>query len=233
MCVLCAQVILGDKALTVFKKVHVLPYKDTFTYNYDFMYHHHLVPYFETGQTGEFTTGFEFHNNGVRFQVVGVQPENTHGVVGKNTEVFYEGPAIERKVLERLHLLPFEAGLPDRYRPTRLTLDDKGLVRDYVRPHFEQRSAEVAPGEIIDIKGVSFKVIACRPTDGGGVGKDTELVCNGVALKPAASAKAKGKAKAKATAGGGGYPASGSAAPAATAGSSGGSGSDGQSCCIS
>lgn len=41
-------------------------------------------------------------------EVVGVLPENSYGVVGHDTEIFYEGPEIERKVLERLQLIPFE-----------------------------------------------------------------------------------------------------------------------------
>ena len=53
---------------------------------------------------GEFTKGFEFSFDGVRFQVIGVLPEDSYGVVGHDTEIFYEGPEIERKVLERLWL---------------------------------------------------------------------------------------------------------------------------------
>ena len=88
--------------------------QDTFKYNFDHMYHNHIVPYFQTGQVGEFTKGFEFSFQGVRFQVVGVQPEDSYGVVGSETEIFYEGPEIERKVLERLQLLPFEQAGPRR-----------------------------------------------------------------------------------------------------------------------
>ena len=89
--------------------------QDTFKYNFDHMYHNHIVPYFQTGQVGEFTKGFEFSHQGVRFQVVGVQPEDSYGVVGSETEIFYEGPEIERKVLERLQLLPFEQAGVDQH----------------------------------------------------------------------------------------------------------------------
>uniref|UniRef100_A0A7S4VNV4 Uncharacterized protein n=2 Tax=Alexandrium monilatum TaxID=311494 RepID=A0A7S4VNV4_9DINO len=179
------EVILADQVLSVFKKIHVLPYKDTFKYNYDFMYHEHIVPYFHTKQVGEFSEGFDFSHEGVRFSVIGVLPEKSYGVVGRETEIFYEGPAVERKVLERLQLLPFEDGLPEKYRPSKLMLDGDALLRDYVRPHFEQRSAPLAPGDVVPIQGVRFKVVACRPSEGGGVGRDTELVCQGVALREA------------------------------------------------
>ncbi|CAE8602150.1 unnamed protein product, partial [Polarella glacialis] len=178
-------VILADQVLKVFQKVHVLPYQDTFKYNYDFMYHEHLVPYFQTAQVGEFTEGFDFAQNGVRFSVISVEPKDSYGVVGQATDIFYEGPAIERKVLDRLQLVPFELGLPEKYRPTRLSLDEAALLRDYVRPYFQQRSAPVSMGQAIHIQGVKFKVVACRPSEGGGVGKDTELACQGVALKGA------------------------------------------------
>ena len=178
--------------------------KDTFKYNFDHMYHNHLVPYFQTQQVGEFTKGFEFSYDSVRFQVVGVQPEDSYGVVGHNTEIFYEGPEIERKVLERLQLIPFEEGLPDKYRPNKLSLDEAGLLRDYVRPYFAQRSAAVRTGETLQIRDLRFKIIATRPSEGGGVGKETELACQGVALKehfkPPPRAQPKGKAAAKAAA---------------------------------
>lgn len=198
------EIILADQVLGVFQKIHVLPYKDTFKYNFDHMYHNHLVPYFQTQQVVEFTKGFEFSYDSVRFQVVGVQPEDSYGVVGHNTEIFYEGPEIERKVLERLQLIPFEEGLPDKYRPNKLSLDEAGLLRDYVRPYFAQRSAAVRTGETLQIRDLRFKIIATRPSEGGGVGKETELACQGVALKehfkPPPRAQPKGKAAAKAAA---------------------------------
>mmetsp|Transcript_14841 Transcript_14841/g.42768 ORF Transcript_14841/g.42768 Transcript_14841/m.42768 type:complete len:285 (+) Transcript_14841:58-912(+) len=198
------EVIVGDQTLRVFKKVHVLPYLDTFAYNNDLMYFENIKPYFDTKQRGEFSVGFDFAYKGVRFSVVGTEPADSFGVVGRDTIVFYEGPAIERSVLDRVQLVPFEDGLPEKYRPTKLSLDEQGLVRDYLRPYFEQRSAVVAPGEVLEIQGVRFKVVATRPSSGGGFGRDTELACQGVALRaafstdPAAKAKAKGKAKAKA-----------------------------------
>ncbi|CAE8639768.1 unnamed protein product, partial [Polarella glacialis] len=109
------------------------------------------------------------------FSVISVEPKDSYGVVGQATDIFYEGPAIERKVLDRLQLVPFELGLPEKYRPTRLSLDEAALLRDYVRPYFQQRSAPVSMGQAIHIQGVKFKVVACRPSEGGGVGKDTEL----------------------------------------------------------
>lgn len=174
--------------------------QDTFKYNFDHMYHNHIVPYFQTAQIGEFTKGFEFSFEGVRFQVVGVQPEDSYGVVGSETEIFYEGPEIERKVLERLQLLPFEEGLHQKYRPTKLTLDEAGLLKDFVRPYFEQRSTSVKAGDVLEINNVKFKVITTRPTEGGGVGRDTEFACQGVALKetfqpPARAVRPKAAAK--------------------------------------
>ena len=178
--------------------------QDTFKYNFDHMYHNHIVPYFQTQQVGEFTKGFEFSYESVRFQVVGVQPEDSYGVVGHSTEIFYEGPEIERKVLQRLQLLPFEDGLPEKYRPNKLSLDEPGLLRDYVKPYFAQRSADVRAGDVLQIRELRFKVVATRPSEGGGVGKDTELACQGVALrehfKPQPRGQPKGKATAKAAA---------------------------------
>lgn len=195
------EVIVGVAPLKVFEKVHVLPYLDTFAYNYDHMYNEHLVPYFQNCQQGEFSDGCDFSHNGVRFNVVGVFPAGTYGVVGQQTVVFYEGPPIERKVLQRLHLLPYEDGLPEKYRPSKLQLDEKGLLSDYIKPYFEQRSLVVsATSEPIEIDGVRFKIVSCRPSEGGGVGKDTELVCQGVALKTSFAPKSGAKAKAKATA---------------------------------
>lgn len=196
------EVTLADHVLKVFQKVHVLPYQDTFKYNFDHMYLHHMVPYFQTSQSGEFTEGFDFTHEGVRFNVVGVLPEKSYGVVGQATEIFYEGPAIERKILQRLQVVPYEEGLPERYRPTRLSLDEAALLSDFLRPYFEQRSAEVRVGDVIPIQTVRFKVVACRPSEGGGVGRDTELVCQGVALREApatrdAAAKTTAKGKAR------------------------------------
>ncbi|CAK0823799.1 unnamed protein product, partial [Prorocentrum cordatum] len=107
--------------------------QDTFKYNDDYMFNEHIVPFFHTAQVGEFTTGYDFAHKGVRFSVMGVLPEDSYGVVGRMTEVYYEGPAIQRKVLHRLQVVPFEDGLPERYRPTRLSLDEAALLQDYVR----------------------------------------------------------------------------------------------------
>lgn len=196
------EVTLADNVLRVLQKVHVLPYQDTFKYNFDHMYLHHMVPYFQSCQSGEFTEGFDFTHEGVRFSVVGVLPEKSYGVVGQATEIFYEGPAIERKVLQRLQVVPYEDGLPERYRPTRLSLDEAALISDFLQPYFAQRSAEVRVGDVIPINDVRFKVVACRPSEGGGVGRDTELVAGGVALKESAASRdaaaktaAKGKAR--------------------------------------
>lgn len=210
------EVTVGDKVLAVFEKVHVLPYQDTFKYNFDYMYNEHLVPFFHTAQVGEFTTGYDFAHKGVRFSVMGVLPEDSYGVVGKMTEIFYEGPAIQRKVLQRLQVVPFEDGLPDRYRPTRLSLDEAALLQDYVRPYFEHRSAKVTPNEVFPIRGVNFKVIACSPSEGGGVGEETELMCKGCALKDMATARA-AAAKARPAAGRGSRPPPGASAKALAA----------------
>ncbi|CAJ1403252.1 unnamed protein product [Effrenium voratum] len=144
-------------------------------------YHNHTVPYFQSSQVGEFTKGFDFSHDGVR---------TAYGVAGQSTEIFYEGPEIERKVLERLHALPFEA-CREKYRP-----QQAALLRDFLRPYFGQRSATVKANDVLEIQGVKFKVISTRPTEGGGVGKDTELVCQGVALRESFQPAARSKAKA-------------------------------------
>jgi len=193
------EVTVGTEVLSVFDKVHVLPYKDTFKFNYDHMYHNHIAPYFHTCQVGEFSSGFDFAHEGVRFSVVGVVPEGVYAVVGCNTQVFYEGPPIERDILHSANLVPYQEGLHERYRPTTLSLDSEALLRDYVRPYFAQRSAKIVPGDVLEIKGVRFKVTGCAPSTGGGVGRGTQLECKGVALKES-FAKSKAKAKAKANA---------------------------------
>ena len=122
------EVVVGDQVLPVFEKVHVLPFKDTFTYNFDHMYHEYIVPYFQEKQVGTFGEGFEFSSKGVRFRVIGVMPADSTGVVGTNTVVYFEGNALERDVLEQLHILPYEEGLPERYRPTKLSFKRRGLA---------------------------------------------------------------------------------------------------------
>lgn len=194
------EVIVGDRVLKVFEKLHVLPYQDTFKYNYDYMFNEHVVPFFKTAQEGEFTDGFEFSHEGCRFRVVATVPENVHGVAGNSTVIFHEGPLIERIVLSRVTVLPYEDGLPDKYKISKLKIDDEGIKRDYVAPYFAQKSEVVNPGKIITIKDVRFKVVTCTPISGGGVGEHTEIACQGVALREnfgKASAKTTPKSKAK------------------------------------
>ena len=91
--------------------------------------------------------------------------------------------------------------MPEKYRPSKLSLDEAGLLRDFVRPYFEQRSTSIKAGDIVEIRKVKFKVITTRPAAGGGVGKETELACQGVALKesfqPTRAAASRPKAAAK------------------------------------
>ena len=54
-------------------------------------------------------------------------------------------------------LLPFEDGLPEKYRPSKLKLDEEALLRDFIRPYFEQRSFAVKPNETLEINSVRFK----------------------------------------------------------------------------
>merc|ERR1712217_690199 len=166
------------------------------------MLSNHITPFFENCQAGAFTEGFEFSHEGVRFCVVGVMPEKGYGVAGKNTTIFFEGDAIERDVLKSLNVVPFEDGLPDRYRPTKMSLAEDAIKRDFTLPYFTQRSAPVKVAEMLEIEGLKFKVVSCTPSAGGGFGRDTELQCKGVALKmafekTAAKSKAAVKAKAK------------------------------------
>mmetsp|Transcript_5232 Transcript_5232/g.11359 ORF Transcript_5232/g.11359 Transcript_5232/m.11359 type:complete len:296 (+) Transcript_5232:182-1069(+) len=211
------EVIVGDQTLNVFKRIHVCCYKDTFMYNFDRMRIDYIEPYFNTQQRCEFKAGFEFSQDGKRFHVVAVDPADSLGVVGKDTIIFFEDH-IERDVLESLQVLPYETGLPDKYRPTKLSLDEQGLLRDYLKPYFEQRSAGLKRTEVLEIDGVKFKIIGMKPDPGdkvgGGVGKDTVITCKGVALREsfepkakAASSKAKAKAKGKAAAAKAGPPA--------------------------
>lgn len=52
-----------------FKKIHVLPYKDTFKYNYDHLFHKMICPYFLNGPAKFISKDYEFALNGVRFKV--------------------------------------------------------------------------------------------------------------------------------------------------------------------
>ena len=90
--------------------------------------------------------------------------------------------------------------MPEKYRPSKLSLDEAGLLKDFVRPYFEQRSKSIKAGDTVEIRNVYFKVITTRPAEGGGVGKETELACQGVALKesfqpPARTSRPKAAAK--------------------------------------
>lgn len=179
------EVIVGDEKLSIFKRVQVCPYKDTFEYSYDRMMFDYIEPYFNTQQQCNFSTGFDFAYQGRRFNVVAVDPAGTSGVVGKDTVVFFED-YIERKVLKHIQILPYETGLPEKYRPTKLSLDEEGLLRDFVRPYFEQRSSPVKKGDVLEIDGVKFKVLTLTPDPGetgAGVGSGTTFSCKGVALR--------------------------------------------------
>lgn len=197
-CVQSTDITFATQVIKVFEKVHVLPFRDTYKYNFDHMYNEHMVPFFNGHQNGEFTEGFEFAYKGARFRVVAVVPDKSYGIVGKGTEIFYEGVPLERVCLSKVHVLPFEEGLPEKYKTGKFSLDDVALKRDFLTSHFAQLSYDITAGETFTISDVRFKVVSTVPAKGGGFGDDTELLCQGIALKerlPKASPKAKAKAK--------------------------------------
>lgn len=86
-------VIDAQGPIEVFHKIHVLPVVGR--HSAAFMYFENVKPYFQERQAGKFSTGYEFAYDGVRFRVVGVEPEDTYGVVGRGTEIYCSGPPLE------------------------------------------------------------------------------------------------------------------------------------------
>eukprot|EP00397_Hematodinium_sp_SG-2012_P067230 GEMP01103510.1.p1 GENE.GEMP01103510.1~~GEMP01103510.1.p1 ORF type:complete len:222 (+),score=33.15 GEMP01103510.1:56-667(+) len=130
---------IGPKRLRTFQKVHCLPFADTFKYNFDHLYNEMLVPYFAQHQTGEFGTGHEFAMKGVRFRVIGTEPEGALGVAGASTVVYFEGEPIKRPVLTLAHIVPYKSDLPAHYL-SGLMLKEDAILQDYINPYFEQNS---------------------------------------------------------------------------------------------
>lgn len=51
-----------------------------------------------------------------RFRVEGVEPAEVKlGVCGHHTAVFYEGPKLQRTLLDLVHVQPYEKNLPEKY----------------------------------------------------------------------------------------------------------------------
>ncbi|CAD7922315.1 unnamed protein product [Amoebophrya sp. A120] len=63
------------ETFTVFRKLHILPYEDTFAYNYDHMYHNQILPFFRKVPIPFVGLDHEFSHNGGRFRVVGIEYE--------------------------------------------------------------------------------------------------------------------------------------------------------------
>ncbi|CAD7964952.1 unnamed protein product [Amoebophrya sp. A25] len=118
-------------------KLHVLPFEDTFAYNYDHMFHKQVVPFLRKSPVSFLGLHHDFAANGGRFRVEGVQldrtgatevdknapanseaEKNTLAIAGHHTSVFYEGPKLRRDLLEYIHVQPYEAGLDAEFYDT-------------------------------------------------------------------------------------------------------------------
>jgi len=88
------DVTIGDDMLPVFEKVHMLPFERAVHDARARVFREHVVPYFQRRQRGTITKGFEFTFDGVRCRVVAVSPDAMRGVVGRTTELYFNGQAI-------------------------------------------------------------------------------------------------------------------------------------------
>ena len=62
----------GGGRFHTFDKIHVLPFQDTFKYNFDHLFHKMICPFFLKGAVKFVSKDYEFALNGVRFKIVDV-----------------------------------------------------------------------------------------------------------------------------------------------------------------
>eukprot|EP00929_Paragymnodinium_shiwhaense_P097151 TRINITY_DN58909_c0_g1_i1.p1 TRINITY_DN58909_c0_g1~~TRINITY_DN58909_c0_g1_i1.p1 ORF type:complete len:330 (-),score=36.07 TRINITY_DN58909_c0_g1_i1:170-1159(-) len=166
--------------LPTLQKVHILPFEDAKPPNRNLTIVEYVRPFFESNSTELVTNGYEFGHKGRRFQVVGSEP-TAPGVVGPDTEIFWEGPTIKRAMLRKVAVLPYAHTLPQG-----MNVD---LFADHVKPYFSQKSSPLRPGdEFTSKRGVRFRVVKCEPV-GGGPAEDTEVHTQGPPLYACESKK--------------------------------------------
>jgi hypothetical protein len=104
------------------------------------------------------------------------------GVTGDDTVFRLGEPVSSLAVVERLHLLPVRATLPDPARPP----SPEDTFRSYVRPLFaaarNNGGIHVIQGDLFVSNGVQFKVVACDPPNGY-VDDSTEIFTDGAPLE--------------------------------------------------
>ena len=72
--------------------MHILPYKDTFEFNFDHMYQNHIVPYLKSKHGVPFRTGMDFTHGGARFRIVACEPaEGCVNIAVRSTQGAGEG----------------------------------------------------------------------------------------------------------------------------------------------
>lgn len=167
---------VDTQPLPTLARIHILPYLDAKPPNRNLTINEFAQPFFAANSVTMVAVDFEFGHGTCRFRVVGCDPAGP-AVVGPETEVFWEGEPIQRRLLKEVAVLPYSHTLP-RVAPGGAPPD---LFRDYIRPYFAQRSAPLHPADEFEFRGVRFRVVKCEPP-GGGPCKDTIVHTNGPAL---------------------------------------------------
>lgn len=171
------RISLVPNPLPVITKCHILPYEDAKPPNPNLIYSVYIKPYL-LERCGPLRDGFEFAFNSCRFRVMATIPAFKEGdtlYAASTTEIFHEGPPIQRPILRSVKMLPFFDTLPAG------GMDDATRVA-IVRRHFEQRSMPVeVKEEIATEEGVHFRVLQCEPSRGG-VMPSTKVICDGPPL---------------------------------------------------
>lgn len=170
-------VVLDPEPLPVFHRVHILPFKDATPPDRSSTVGEYVRPFFEGSGAIPIGVEFEFGYGGCRFQVIGCDPAGP-AVIGPTTEVYWEGPPIQRFLARRIVVLPFSHTLPSEGVAGAAPAD---LLADYVKPYFAQRSAPLRPGDEFETRGVRFRVTLCEPP-GTGPAESTEVDASGPAI---------------------------------------------------
>jgi len=166
-------------------RAHVLPFRDAFELNFDYMARAYVLPYVMSPEVSDPATGRglrqgdEFSGNGgrARFRVVACEPPEG-GLPDSSTIVMCEGEPIERTLLRSVTMLPLETSMV-----LLVGKDPSDLAREFVRPFLEQRSADLVVGQIHNLQGVRFKVVGTQPAAGGGPCIETQINTRGPPVK--------------------------------------------------
>eukprot|EP00931_Biecheleriopsis_adriatica_P009463 TRINITY_DN110537_c0_g1_i1.p1 TRINITY_DN110537_c0_g1~~TRINITY_DN110537_c0_g1_i1.p1 ORF type:complete len:317 (+),score=58.33 TRINITY_DN110537_c0_g1_i1:20-970(+) len=162
--------------LPVMQRCHILPFVDACPEQRDLTIQKYVMPFVERSSCQLIEAGFEFAHAGCRFKVMACDPA-VPAVLGPQTEVYWEGPALERRVLTKVAVLPYSNTLPppgpDGQKPD--------LHKEYVLPYFQQKSSPLNPGDEFEHRGVRFRVVHCEPP-GAGPADSTQVSSEGLAL---------------------------------------------------